>query len=117
MQPLDKGTLQALEKSLRGFAKDGAQLKVATKVRCAQPVFVPTRLTVLQKLSSSLCLFRKWNHYFCAVACLASHHVCAFVQVDATILGGLIVEIGDKYIDMSISTRVRKIASTLRDPL
>lgn len=32
-----------------------------------------------------------------------------FMQVDPTIMGGMVVDIGDKHIDMSISARVKKI--------
>ena len=31
------------------------------------------------------------------------------VQVDPRIMGGMVVDIGDKHIDMSISSRVKKV--------
>eukprot|EP00041_Stephanoeca_diplocostata_P018174 m.378918 g.378918 ORF g.378918 m.378918 type:complete len:218 (+) comp20941_c1_seq3:182-835(+) len=38
-------------------------------------------------------------------------------KVDASILGGLVVEIGDKYIDMSTKTKVKKIVKELNQPI
>jgi len=34
-------------------------------------------------------------------------------QTDPSIVGGLIVEVGDKYIDMSIVTKIQKISNSL----
>lgn len=34
---------------------------------------------------------------------------CHMMQVDPHIMGGMVVDIGDKHIDMSISSRVKKI--------
>jgi F0F1-type ATP synthase delta subunit len=41
----------------------------------------------------------------------------SFMQVDPNIIGGLVVEIGDKYVDMSIKTRVNKMTQMLLDPI
>eukprot|EP00047_Mylnosiga_fluctuans_P001647 m.221271 g.221271 ORF g.221271 m.221271 type:complete len:207 (+) comp10552_c0_seq1:121-741(+) len=38
-------------------------------------------------------------------------------KVDPTILGGLVVDVGDKHIDMSIATTVKKYTQLLRQPL
>jgi len=38
-------------------------------------------------------------------------------KVDPTIKGGLVVDVGDKHIDMSIATRVKKYSQILRVPL
>ena len=52
---------------------------------------------------------------FSGVACalyrllFAVHDKCRVVQVDPRIMGGMVVDIGDKHIDMSISSRVKKI--------
>ena len=35
--------------------------------------------------------------------------VCANAQVEPEIVGGIIVQMADKYIDLSIRTRVKKI--------
>ena len=35
--------------------------------------------------------------------------VTLLMQVDPKIMGGMVVDIGDKHIDMSISSRVKKI--------
>lgn len=37
-------------------------------------------------------------------------------KVDATILGGMVVSIGDKYIDMSIASKVKKYSEILKQP-
>ena len=39
----------------------------------------------------------------------ACDDVCHMTQVDPHIMGGMVVDIGDKHIDMSISSRVKKI--------
>ena len=56
-----------------------------------------------------------------ASACLGQHWllpctdaiigltVCAYAQVEPEIVGGVIVQMADKYIDLSIRTRVKKI--------
>ena len=40
---------------------------------------------------------------------IAVHDNCRALQVDPRIMGGMVVDIGDKHIDMSISSRVKKI--------
>jgi len=61
---LDTKTLNAVKKSLAGFAGEGATISVSA-------------------------------------------------TVDESILGGLVIEIGDKYIDMSTSTRIQKIKDSM----
>ena len=51
---------------------------------------------------------------FCmqATAESSDHSQCILVllmQVDPSIMGGMVVDIGDKHIDMSISARVKKV--------
>ncbi len=36
-------------------------------------------------------------------------------QVNPEIIGGMVVEIGDKFIDMSTATKVRKLVNVLRE--
>ncbi|KAL5457340.1 hypothetical protein EMCRGX_G034589 [Ephydatia muelleri] len=38
-------------------------------------------------------------------------------KVDASLIGGMVVEIGDKYIDMSTSTKIKKIVAALKGAL
>lgn len=38
-------------------------------------------------------------------------------KIDDSIIGGLVVDIGDKHIDMSVATKVKKISQQLRVPL
>jgi len=35
-------------------------------------------------------------------------------QTDPSIIGGMVVEVGDKYIDMTTATKIKKIMQTLR---
>ncbi len=37
------------------------------------------------------------------------------VQVEPAIIGGLIIDVGEKHVDMSILTRVKKIEQVLRE--
>ena len=37
-----------------------------------------------------------------------------FPQTDPSIIGGMVVEVGDKYIDMTTATKIKKIMQTLR---
>ena len=37
--------------------------------------------------------------------------------MDASLIGGMVVEIGDKYIDMSTSTKIKKIVAALKGAL
>ena len=37
------------------------------------------------------------------------------LQTDGSIIGGMVVEVGDKYIDMSTVTKVKKIMQSLRE--
>lgn len=38
-------------------------------------------------------------------------------KVDPSILGGLVVEIGDKYVDMSVKSKVQKMVQELSQPI
>ena len=38
-----------------------------------------------------------------------------YVQTDSSIIGGMVVEVGDKYIDMSTVTKVKRIMQSLRE--
>ena len=44
-------------------------------------------------------------HNMTVVECLSS----ATLQVDPTIIGGIVIDIGDKHIDLSIASRIKKI--------
>ena len=38
-----------------------------------------------------------------------------FFQVDPTVIGGMVIEIGDKHIDMSMATKIKNITNALRE--
>ena len=37
------------------------------------------------------------------------------LKVDPLLLGGMVVEVGDKYIDMSTATKIKKMTEALRE--
>ena len=37
------------------------------------------------------------------------------LQTDSSIIGGMVVEVGDKYVDMSTATKVKKIMQSLKE--
>ena len=41
----------------------------------------------------------------------------SFSQTEPSVIGGMVVEIGDKYIDMATSTKIKKIVKTLNESL
>ena len=41
--------------------------------------------------------------------------VCCSVQLEPSLLGGMVVEVGDKYIDMSTQSKVKRIMQVLRE--
>jgi hypothetical protein len=45
---------------------------------------------------------------------LVLHHPVV-LQVDPAIIGGLIIDIGEKHIDLSISSRIKKIEQLVRE--
>lgn len=49
------------------------------------------------------------HHNVIVYACCVLPIHYPYVQVDPSIMGGMVVDIGDKHIDMSISARVKKI--------
>lgn len=44
-------------------------------------------------------------------------HLLLFVQIDPSILGGLVVEFDQKVFDMSIKTRAKQMEKFLREPI
>ena len=39
------------------------------------------------------------------------------LQLDPSIIGGMVVDLGDKFIDMSTQTKIRKIVQTLKETM
>lgn len=44
-----------------------------------------------------------------------NQQVCSSLQINRGIMGGLTIDIGEKYIDLSIATRIKKIEALLKD--
>ena len=66
-------------------------------------------------LSILLYLYKLHVNYKAIVFDLAlvKDFFCVF-QVDPTVIGGMIIEIGDKHIDMSMATKIKNITNALR---
>lgn len=52
---------------------------------------------------------------------IMNQHVLLFVfcefQVDPALIGGMVVDVSDKHIDMSMATKIKNITNTLRGGL
>lgn len=92
MQALDSKTLSRLEAAVAKsqYVGQGKKLKVTNKVTLPSP-FPPSIHTYPNSLSP--------------------------LQVNSDILGGLVVEIGDRTIDLSVSGRIAKMNKLLTDTL
>ena len=89
-QKLDARTLQRLEAAVsKSEYSQGKKLKVVTKVR-----LLPKILTRRSLKDAKSCL-----------------------QINPDIIGGLIVEIGDRTIDLSVSAKIAKMNKLLTDTL
>ena len=44
---------------------------------------------------------------------MATHELPACPQVEPAIIGGIIIDVGDKHIDLSILTRIKRIQQLL----
>jgi F-type H+-transporting ATPase subunit O len=55
--------------------------------------------------------------YFLLRRCLCVETVLTLIQVNPTVLGGIVVDFGDKTIDLSVSSRVNKLNSLLQGSL
>lgn len=91
-QQLDNKTLNRLETAVSksSYVGQGKKLKVTNQVRSTFPVhFSPSASAVLILVS----------------------------QVNPDIIGGLVVEIGDRTIDLSVSSKVARMNKLLQDTL
>ncbi len=85
----------------------------------AEELLKPGENLLVEQTVSGIAQSFTWNAHghclFSDIACalypllFALHDKCRVVQVDPRIMGGMVVDIGDKHIDMSISSRVKKI--------
>lgn len=76
------------------------------EVKCVVTSAEPLDKTTIANLTASLKGFTS-----------EGQSVNVSTQIDESILGGLIVEVGDKYIDMSVLARVNKMMQTLQAPI
>ena len=66
-------------------------------------------------LSILLYLYKLYVIYKAILLSLVLMQQCFWVfQVDPTVIGGMIIEIGDKHIDMSMATKIKNITNALR---
>ena len=61
-----------------------------------------------------------WNVFKCLIVTFIYESSVLFIRVscpqtDASILGGMIVSIGDKYVDMSTKTKIAKLTKIIKD--
>jgi len=93
---LDNKTLSRLETAVTksSYVGSGKKLKVTNKV-CIPPPLIS----------------------YCTDTWLGEHALTMLLQVNPDILGGLIVEIGDRTIDLSVSARIAKMNKLLTDTL
>ena len=50
-------------------------------------------------------------------AVLADMQLSSLLQVDASIIGGMVISVGDRVVDLSIMTRVKRVQQAIRDGL
>ena len=90
LQELDAKTVSRLEKAVsKSEYSQGKKLKVVTKVRSAYHAV----------------MFYRTNGYI------------NVLQVNPDLVGGLVVEIGDRTVDLSVSSKIAKMNKALTDAL
>jgi F-type H+-transporting ATPase subunit O len=105
---LDNKTLSRLESAVSKsqYVGQGKKLKVTNKVRFPLPSLShPHTSSLLPPRSSP------------ALQLPNDHRLTNGTQVNPDILGGLVVEIGDRTIDLSVSSRIAKMNKLLTDTL
>ena len=116
-QALDGTSLASLKTSLQGFIKKDQVLKVDTKVCPCPNAPCTCALVVLSCSSGHVLLSARLLLRALMLLSPLEPHVVTETQVDPSIIGGLVVNIGDKYIEMSIGTNIKKISDVLAQPL
>jgi len=53
----------------------------------------------------------------CVCVCVQGETFIISEEVDSSILGGVIVQLGDKYVDLSTIKRIREIERILQEPV
>ena len=92
---MDAASLADLQVALKGFLQKGETIKLETKVG-----FRPQTVN----------WWRPWRCSGFRFLIFPSHP-----QTDSAILGGMIVSIGDKYVDMSTKTKIAKLTKIIRE--
>ena len=90
--------------NLKQFTYYYDELCIIARGTCSQSQPLPPLYKSLRMYMYILILFLFTKYFF-------------FLKIDPSLIGGLIVDIGDKYIDMSTATKIKKIVQNLQEGL
>lgn len=117
-QPLADADLADLKVALKGFLKKSETIKLETKVQAMEWSQKHTNghfnigVTLLINNNVELKVI------YLPFCCQSFKITCNFnpfsLQFDPAILGGMIVSIGDKYVDMSTKTKIQKLTKLIK---
>lgn len=101
-QPLPPEEERELKETLQEIIGQGKKVKLEQKVSTGQrPLFV----------------FILWLYFIYYFVSFVYNFELFALQINTSILGGLMVEFGEKVFDMSIRTRARQMERFLREPI
>ncbi len=100
----DNGRLGRLQGIIKAFATimNAHKGQISAKVTTAKPL----DQSQLKELTAVLQTFLK-----------PGHKLNLDTQVDSELIGGMIVELGDRYIDLSISSKLKTFSNIVRETL
>lgn len=123
-QPLDATNLAELKVALNGFLQKGETIKLETKVQCCcmTPSKCKLPLNNWWVIVFFVCLVelletQSYANLSSVMEFWESSVISIVVssQSDPSILGGMIVSIGDKYVDMSTKTKIQKLTKLIKE--
>ena len=110
-----------LEKTLEGFLEKKQVLKLDVKVHSNQQqvdtVFVDILCLIIRRPKMCICMVSINTGDFNYFMYIHVQSCSISLQQDPEILGGMVVDLGDKFIDMSTKTKVQKIVKALNEGL